>query len=153
MATRVTPITQARSFASRREGRGGRLSVLLLLPVMVLLIIGLGALLSASSVLAIREGWSNLYYFKRQAAFAGVGLVALVVGARIPYRFYQKAALVLFGLAIAGLVATLFIGDVRGGARRWIQLGPVDPAGIRVCQVRRRHDAGHHPDEKGDIPQ
>jgi len=125
MATRVTPITQARSFASRREGRAGRLSVLLLLPVMVLLIIGLGALLSASSVLAIREGWSNLYYFKRQSAFAGVGLVALVVGARIPYRFYQKAALVLFGLAVAGLVATLFIGDVRGGARRWIQLGPV----------------------------
>lgn len=125
MATRVTPITQARSFASRREGRAGRLSVLLLLPVMVLLIIGLGALLSASSVLAIREGWSNLYYFKRQAAFAGIGLVALVVGARIPYRFYQKAALALFMLAIASLVATLFIGDVRGGARRWIQLGPV----------------------------
>jgi cell division protein FtsW len=125
MATRVTPISEARSFAARREGRSGRISVLLLLPVMVLLIIGLGALLSASSVLAIREGWSNLYYFKRQAIFAGVGLVALVAGARIPYRFYQKAAPALFVLAMGGLLATLAFGDVRGGARRWIELGPV----------------------------
>ena len=56
MATRVTPITEARSFAARKEPRSGRISVLLLLPVVILLIIGLGALLSASSVLAIREG-------------------------------------------------------------------------------------------------
>jgi cell division protein FtsW len=28
-------------------------------------------------------------------------------------------------LAIAGLVATLFIGSVRGGARRWIDVGPL----------------------------
>ncbi len=78
MATSVTPISEARSFAARREGRSGRISVLLLLPVMVLMIIGLGALLSASSVLAIREGrLDNLYYFKRQAVFAGIGMVAL----------------------------------------------------------------------------
>jgi cell division protein FtsW len=92
---------------------------------MILLIIGLGALLSASSVLAIREGWSNLYYFNRQALFAGVGLVALVVGARVPYRFYQRAALPIFLLAIAGLVLTMLIGDVRNGSQRWIQLGPI----------------------------
>ena len=125
MATRVTPITEARSFTSRREGLSGRISVLLLLPVMVLLIIGLGALLSASSVLAIREGWDKLYYFKRQAIFAAIGLVALVVGARVPYRFYQRAAVPIYGLAIAGLLATMAIGDVRNGSQRWIQLGPV----------------------------
>lgn len=125
MATQVTPISEARSFASRREGRSGRISVLLLLPVVILLIIGLGALLSASSVLAIREGWSNLYYFNRQALFSGVGLVALVVGARVPYRSYQRAALPIFVIAVVGLVATLIVGDVRGGARRWIELGPV----------------------------
>ena len=125
MATRVTPITAAKSFALRREGRSGRVSVLLLLPVVVLLIIGLGALLSASSVLAIREGWDNLYYFKRQAVFSGIGLVALVVGARVPYGFYRRAAWPIFWIAVVGLAATLVIGDVRGGAQRWIQLGPV----------------------------
>lgn len=126
MATRVTPISEARSFAAKREVRAGRISVLLLLPVVILLIIGLGALLSASSVLAIREGFTdNLYYFKRQVVFAAIGLVCLITGARIPYRWYQKAAAPIFVLAVVGLIATLMIGDVRGGAQRWIELGPV----------------------------
>ncbi len=126
MASRVTPISQARSFATRREPRSGRITVLLLLPVVILLIIGLGALLSASSVLAIREGYDdNLYYFKRQMLFAGVGLVCLVIGSRIPYAFYRRAAIPIMGLAFIGLVATLAIGEVRGGAQRWIVLGPV----------------------------
>ena len=126
MASRVTPITQARSFVARREPRSGRIAVLLLLPVAILLIIGLGALLSASSVLAIREGYDdNLYYFKRQLVFAGLGVICLIIGARIPYRWYQRAAMPIFGLAIVGLVATLVIGQVRGGAQRWIELGPV----------------------------
>lgn len=126
MASRVTPITQARSFATRRESRSGRVAVLLLLPVVVLLIIGLGALLSASSVLAIREGFDdNLYYFKRQALFAAIGVVCLIIGARIPYDWYRRAAIPIFGLALVGLVATLAIGEVRGGAQRWIVLGPV----------------------------
>lgn len=126
MASRVTPITQARSFASRREARSGRITVLLLLPVVILLIIGLGALLSASSVLAIREGYDdNLYYFKRQVLFAGAGLICLVIGARVPYSFYRRAAIPIMGLAFVGLIATLAIGEVRGGAQRWIELGPV----------------------------
>ncbi len=126
MASRVTPISQARSFATRREPRSGRIAVLLLLPVVILLIIGLGALLSASSVLAIREGYDdNLYYFKRQVLFAGAGLVCLVIGARIPYTFYRRAAFPIMALAFIGLVATLLIGEVRGGAQRWIVVGPV----------------------------
>ena len=126
MASRVTPISDARSFATSREPRSGRVAVLLLLPVVILLIIGLGALLSASSVLAIREGHAdNLYYFKRQIAFAGLGLGCLIIGARVPYRWYQRAALPIFVIAVIGLVATLVIGDVRGGAQRWIVLGPV----------------------------
>jgi len=126
MATRVTPISEARSYGARREVRSGRISVLLLLPVIVLLIIGLGALLSASSVLAIREGFAdNLYYFKRQVLFAAIGLVCLIVGARIPYRWYQRAAVPIFVVGVVGLIATLVFGDVRGGAQRWIELGPV----------------------------
>jgi cell division protein FtsW len=126
VATRVTPITAARSFAAKREPRSGRITVLLLLPVTVLMIIGLGALLSASSVLAIREGKvDNLFYFKRQLMWAGIGLGCLIVGARIPYRWYQRAAVPIFVVAIVGLAATLVIGDVRFGARRWIELGPM----------------------------
>lgn len=130
MATRVTPITAARSFAASREARGGRTAILLLLPVVVLLIIGLGAVLSSSSVLAIRQGHDNLYYFKRQMIWSGLGLLVLIIGARIPYRWYSRVAGPIFFLAIMGLVATLVFGVVRNGARRWVDLGfaPLQPS-------------------------
>ena len=126
MATRVTPISEARSFSTQREHRSGRLTVLLLLPVVVLLIIGLGALLSASSVLAIREGKvDNLFYFKRQVIWSVAGLALLLLGARIPYRWYQRAALPIFIVALLGLMATLVFGSEINGAKRWIEIGPM----------------------------
>ena len=101
------------------------MNVLLLLPIALLLIIGLGALLSASSVLAIRDEGDRLYFFRRQLAFLGVGLVALVAASRIPYGVYKRLAGPLLLVAIGGLIATLVVGEVRGGARRWIEAGPV----------------------------
>ncbi|MEA2023682.1 MAG: putative lipid II flippase FtsW [Actinomycetota bacterium] len=108
-----------------------RRTVFLVVPVIMLLIVGLGAMLSASSVVSIRETSSisqtgdHLFYMKRQIVWVGLGLASLVVFARIPYRVYRRFAVPIFLVAIAGLVATLVMGDVRGGARRWIELGPV----------------------------
>ncbi len=102
-----------------------RRSVLLVVPVMMLLIVGLGAMLSASSVISIRETGDDLFYIKRQIMWVGLGLSAFVVTTRIPYRLYERLALPIYLVAMAGLVATLLFGDVRGGARRWIELGPL----------------------------
>jgi len=102
-----------------------RRTVFLVVPVIMLLIIGLGAMLSASSVIAIRETGDHLYYIKRQIIWVGLGLAALVIFSRVPYRWYRRFAGPIFLVAVGGLVATLILGDVRGGARRWIELGPV----------------------------
>ena len=57
----------------------------MLIPVGLLLVIGLGAILSASSVIAIREGVDSLFYFKRQLHLDGrSGLLALVGCRRSP---------------------------------------------------------------------
>ncbi len=119
----------------RRTARSLQLSdrrtVFLVVPVIMLLIIGLGAMLSASSVISIRETSSisetgdHLFYMKRQIIWVGLGLASLVVFATIPYRLYRRFAVPIFFIAVAGLVATLVFGDVRGGARRWIELGPL----------------------------
>ncbi len=102
-----------------------RRSILLMVPVVMLLIVGLGAMLSASSVVSIRQFGDSLYYIKRQVIWVGLGLGAFVVTTRIPYRAYQRFALPIYVAAVAGLVATLLFGDVRGGARRWIEIGPL----------------------------
>jgi cell division protein FtsW len=52
-------------------------------------------------------------------------LAAFVVTVRIPYRLYERFALPIYLLGVGGLIATLAFGDVRGGARRWIEVGPL----------------------------
>lgn len=104
-----------------------RRSILLVVPVVLLLIVGLGAMLSASSVISLRvtDGADALYFIKRQVVWVGLGLAAFVVTSRVPYRLYERFALPIYALAVAGLVATLLFGDVRGGAQRWIEVGPL----------------------------
>jgi cell division protein FtsW len=102
-----------------------RTVVFLMLPVTLLVIVGLGALLSASSVVALQDDLDSLFYFKRQLVWIALGIGTFAVAARIPYRWYAQWAVPIFLLAVAGLVATLAIGDIRGGARRWIEFGPI----------------------------
>lgn len=111
--------------AARALNSRDRRAILLVVPVAMLLIVGLGAMLSAASVVSIREFGDSLHYIRRQLAWVGLGLVAFVIFTRIPYRLHRKLALPIFIVAVAGLAATLVIGDVRGGARRWIEVGPL----------------------------
>jgi cell division protein FtsW len=119
----AAPRADARS--AEAATAGDRRAIFLLLPVAFLVIVGLGALLSASSVVGIRETGDHLYYFKRQLVWVALGIGAMLVASRVPYRLYGRYAGWILFLAIAGLVATLAIGEVRFGARRWIVLGPV----------------------------
>src|SRR5690606_14475623 len=45
---------------------------------------------------------------------------------RVPYRIYRKAALPIFLVTLAGLVAVLAFGTSEGGAQRWLVLGPLN---------------------------
>jgi cell division protein FtsW len=102
-----------------------RIITLLLVPMTVLLVVGLGAILSASSVPALADFDDSLYYFRRQLLWALVGSVALVVAARVPYDLYRRAAPAILAGSVLSLVAVLLFGVVRGGSRSWLQLGPV----------------------------
>jgi cell division protein FtsW len=99
--------------------------VFLLVIVAMLLTIGLGAMLSASSVVSLKSNSDQFELFSKQVVWVGLGLLALVVTSVVPYRVWQKYALPLFVTTIIGLVITLMIGSTRGGATRWIVVGPV----------------------------
>ncbi|MBT8200392.1 MAG: putative lipid II flippase FtsW [Acidimicrobiia bacterium] len=124
----VTSITRKRAeqVASEHEVLTRRRSLALLLaPVALLLLIGLGALLSASSVEALERFGDSLYYFRRQTMWLGAGLIALVISARVPYRLYQRWAIPILAVSLIGLVSVLLVGIVGGGSRRWLAIGPV----------------------------
>lgn len=128
MTAEITPIAKVRA-AARDKAEilkvNNRTTTTILVVVVVLVVIGLGATQSASSAIALNWTEDRFYFFRRQLIGVGGGFVALVIASRVPYRMYRKMALPFFGLSIAALVAVLVVGDTRGGATRWIELGPI----------------------------
>jgi len=110
---------------AREAAVSERRSIAITVTVFVLLVIGLGAMLSASSVVSIRLTGDPLFYFKRQVMWVGLGVIAFAVTTRIPYRNWRRMALGIYAVCVALLVLTLVIGDRRNGAVRWIELGPL----------------------------
>lgn len=128
MTAKVTSITRTRTRARRRDSEvvvERRIVTLLVVPMVVLLVVGLGAILSASSVRALAEDHGSLYYFGRQLIWAVGGSVALFVASRVPYDLYRRAAPAILAISALSLVAVLLFGVVRGGSRSWLELGPV----------------------------
>src|ERR1041384_2773767 len=96
--------------------------VLLLASVVVLNLVGILMVLSASSVKSILNHGSAWYYFERQLTWLGFGAVALVLGARIDYRVWPRIVLPLLAVATALLVVVLApgVGHTAFGSRRWL---------------------------------
>jgi len=91
--------------------------------VMLLLIIGLIMLFSASYAYAYYNNKGNsLYYISRQFVFAVIGVTAMLMISRIDYRMLHKFALPVMGLSYVLLVIVLFMPKMKG-VRRWIDLG------------------------------
>jgi rod shape determining protein RodA len=62
---------------------------------------------------------------QRQLLVAGIGVVAMLGVALISQDTLEGFAPILYGLAIALLVAVLVIGVGKSGERRWFDLGPL----------------------------
>ncbi len=94
--------------------------------VVVLVLFGALMVFSASAMMA-SERYGNSYYFLiRQAAWAGVGLTAMVALMNVDYRRLCKPRLVfaLLGLQLILLLVVLFV-DRSHHAHRWLRLGPL----------------------------
>jgi rod shape determining protein RodA len=66
------------------------------------------------------------YYLIRQAAYAVVGFVVMMVLARIDYRWFEEIGIFGFAAMVVGLLAVLTpLGSSALGAARWIEIGPI----------------------------
>jgi cell division protein FtsW len=100
----------------------------LVLPVIVLVVLGIVMIYSASAFVAVREHRPQYYFLLRQLVWTVIGGAALAVAYRIDYRAYRRWALPAAGAVLLLLVVVLVppFGHVKSGVRRWIGLGPVD---------------------------
>jgi cell division protein FtsW len=103
------------------------LEVWLWIGVLLLLALGFVMIYSASSAISLKKFADTGYYLKRQALFAAMGIVVLIVTSRIPYRYFQDWAFWLLLAAIGALALVLIpgIGSEINHARRWFNLGVV----------------------------
>ena len=99
--------------------------VLLFAVLVVLNLIGLVMVLSASSVTALHSEGSSYYYFERQLLWLGLGSIAFVVALRTDYHRLRLFAWPLL-LACGGLLVVVLlpgIGSNVNGSSRWIGVG------------------------------
>jgi cell division protein FtsW len=92
---------------------------------LILVVIGLAMVFSASAVMA-RENFGSPYYFVfRQALWAAFGLLAMTLLMKVDYQKYNRPTVVfpVVGMTIIFLLAAFLMRDSHN-THRWIRFGP-----------------------------
>lgn len=100
---------------------------ILLTCVILLSMIGLVMVFSASHATALAEYHDSFYYLKRQMAWMIVGFTVMFILAKLDWRVLRRISIPLWGLTIAFLALVMMpgYGVAAGGASRWVSLGPI----------------------------
>ncbi len=94
----------------------------LLAAILFLMLCGLLMSFAASPPVAERIGVDGYHFIKRHAVFLGPALVLLIGTSLLTPRQVRRAALLLFAISIALMLATLFFGTEVKGSRRWLSM-------------------------------
>lgn len=120
----ITGNSQSPVVKKRRLMRGG-FDLAFFSIVMILLMFGLIMMFSAGYAYALYHYHDAFYFIKRQAVFAVMGVIIMLVMSRIDYHWLHKFALPLLGASYFLLVVVLFCRPIKG-VRRWIVYGPIN---------------------------
>ena len=82
--------------------------------------------ISASSVQGLNQFNDNFYFIKRHMAAVLIGVLIFNIGKKI--NFYSYSRLINFSIVFvtSALFFVLTYGIVRGGSRRWVDLGAIN---------------------------
>ncbi len=111
--------------ATARDPARANLAIdpVLLAAVLALVALGLVMVFSASSVAAQSTRGDAGYFLKRQLVGAGIGLLSLIAAVNIGYRRLWSLVPLILVVAFVSVALVLVpgIGQVAGGARRWVR--------------------------------
>lgn len=97
----------------------------LLIITILLFILGLIMVFSASNITAYRyHAVSTYHYFFRQSIFLVIGLLIFIVMIIFNTETYCKLSHILLLVNIVALIAVLIYGSARNKAISWFQIGP-----------------------------
>ena len=111
----------------RLNVRGETVDIPFLILILLLLLVGLTMLYSASYAQSEYDtGYAiSTRYLQKQAVCAAIGLVAMYFFSRIPAAIWYNLAWVLYGISVVLLLSVLLIGEEVNGAKRWINLAGI----------------------------
>lgn len=102
----------------------GSMDLPFLILTLLLTVIGLIMLFSASFPRAYYDNGDGTYYFKRQALFAVIGLAGMFVVGKINYQRWRGASRMLVGLALFLLILVIIphnpLAITANNATRWL---------------------------------
>jgi len=108
---------------------------ILFITVLILLAMGIVMVLSASSPSALAESGNSYTYVTKQAIFAVVGIVLMLVISKIDYRIYIKFSKLAYWGSIILLLSVKVLGSSSKGATRWLNLGFVTFQPSEVAKI------------------
>ncbi|MET0577012.1 MAG: putative lipid II flippase FtsW [Ilumatobacteraceae bacterium] len=93
--------------------------------VAVFVMLGLVMVLSASAAVESAKGNSPFHIFNRQVTWAGIGLIGMLVGARMHLTWVRRLAIPLVVLAGIGMALPFVpgVGSTLNDARAWVTIG------------------------------
>lgn len=103
----------------------GLIDLPFLILTLLLLLMGVVMMFSASYARAYMEEGTSSYYFVRHAGFALIGVLIMLGVSRVNHEWLRLFSfwIMLFATVLLVLVAIPGIGMKEGGARRWLYVG------------------------------
>ncbi len=123
----MAPKSNAQGVKAQKR-QHGKIDIVFLSLVLVLLTVGLVMLFSASYAYSYTYYGNSYRFIVRQAGFAVIGVIVMLVLSKIDYHFYRKFAWVIFFISTALLIVLLALPPMVDGmdVKRWFVVGPIN---------------------------
>ncbi len=109
----------------KKTGRRTGADPLLLADIILLVILGLLILYSASAYNGEVRFHDAFYYLKKQAFAMGLGLALMYAASCMDYHVWERLAVPAYLTSVGLSVAVMFFGKEYNGSKRWLSLGPL----------------------------
>ena len=123
-AQRAAKERMRRTEQKHKQAAKGSMDIPFLILTLLLTVVGLIMLFSASFPRAYYDTGDGTFYFKRQAIFAAIGLAAMFVVSKINYQRWRGASRMLVGLALFLLILVIIphnpLAITANRATRWL---------------------------------
>ncbi len=113
----------------------GNADYIIMFCVILLVMFGIIMVFSSSYYTSGRGDGDIYEYLKKELVFAAAGFVVMFFAAKIPHKNWMRFSKILYIVSCIFLVIVIFAGKEVGGAKRWLELGPVSFQPSEVAKI------------------